>query len=382
MTESVVTRDALIRSIEYSNVAHSISRIDGDRELTYVNQAFLDATGYARDEAIGRNCRFLQGPGTDPDAVRAIRRSLAEFKPIEIELLNYKKDGSQFRNYLRMTTVFDSGGHPVAYVGVQSDVTRLHEDQRLEQERRHMEALGRMAGNVSHEIKNALQPVKLMADLLQDWRSLTDEERAKCVAILGQSVGIADGIVRDVLTYARKPGAAVETIAVEVLKPEAIRFVRQQIPESVEFEVDDAAPTGDWSVEVRRSHLLQVLLNLVNNAVDAMAGRGKLALLWRHENVGATKARQLSLNSGPHLVLGVRDTGPGIDAKHAAQIFSPFFSTKPPGEGTGLGLSISTQIVKASNGALDFVSEPDAGTTFSIYLPMKPIPAAVPGAKT
>lgn len=382
MIESVLTRDVLIQSIEHSNVAHSISRIDGDRELTYVNQAFLDATGYARDEAIGRNCRFLQGPGTDPDAVRAIRRSLAEFKPIEIELLNYKKDGSPFRNYLRMTTVFDSGGKPVAYVGVQSDVTRLHEDQRLEQERRHMETLGRMAANVSHEIKNALQPVKLMTELLGDWESLTKEQREKSIAILGQNVGIADGIVRDVLTYARKPGTEFEAIAVADLKPDVIGFVRHQMPDNVEFEIEDAAPAGDGFVHIRRNHLLQVLLNLVNNAVDAMAGRGKLALLWRNETVGATKARKLRLNSGPHLVLGVRDTGPGIDAKHAAQIFSPFFSTKPPGEGTGLGLSVSAQVVRAWNGALDFVSEPDTGTTFSIYLPIKPGSMEGPGAKT
>jgi signal transduction histidine kinase len=88
------------------------------------------------------------------------------------------------------------------------------------------------------------------------------------------------------------------------------------------------------------------------------------------------------LNSGPHLVLGVRDTGPGIDAKHAAQIFSPFFSTKPPGEGTGLGLSVSAQVVRAWNGALDFVSEPDTGTTFSIYLPIKPGSMEGRGAKT
>jgi len=383
MIDDVLTNDVLIQSIEHSNVAHSISRIDGDGELTYVNRAFTDATGYTRAEAIGRNCRFLQGPGTDPGAVQAIRTSLADFKPIEIQILNYKKDGSPFLNHLRMTPVFDPGGKPIAYVGVQTDVTRLHEDQRLEQERRNMEALGRMAGNVSHEIKNALQPVKLMADMLKDWKSLSEEQRAKCIGILCQNVEIADGIVRDVLTYARKPGADVETIAVEDLKPEVVRFVRHQIPENVAFEIDEAPiPARAWSVHVRRTHLFQVLMNLVNNAVYAMEGKGTLTLRWRHEAVGPAQARKLALKSGHHLVVGIRDTGCGIDPKYAGEVFGPFFSTKPPGEGTGLGLSVSAQIVKAWNGALDFVSAPQTGTTFSVYLPIDSLAGDGPDAKT
>jgi PAS domain S-box-containing protein len=85
-------KDILIQSIEHSNLAHTISSIDGDMELTYVNQAFLDTTGYTRDEVIGRNCRFLQGAGTDPETVKTIRKSVAEFKSIDIsELPTLKK---------------------------------------------------------------------------------------------------------------------------------------------------------------------------------------------------------------------------------------------------------------------------------------------------
>jgi PAS domain S-box-containing protein len=159
-----IENNILIHAIEHSNLAHTISRITGDMELIYVNQAFLDQTGYERDEVLKRNCRFLQGEGTNPDTVDLIRKAIANFKSIDIEILNYKKDGTPFWNRLRMSPVYDDENNPIAFIGVQSDVTHIHEQNRIEQERQKLEALGRLTGNISHEIKNALQPVKLMAE--------------------------------------------------------------------------------------------------------------------------------------------------------------------------------------------------------------------------
>ncbi len=381
MIDGRLTNDVLIQSIEYSTVSHSIARVDGDQELVYVNRAFLEATGYDREDVIGRNCRFLQGPGTDPAAVQAISRSLSAFEPIEMQILNYRKDGSPFLNHLRLTPVFDANRKPIAFVGVQSDVTRLHEDHRMEQERRHMEALGRMAGNVSHEIKNALQPIRIMTDVLKDWPTLTELQRVRSVEILDENVTLADGIVKNVLGYARKRGVDVEDLALADLKRDLVSFVRHQLTERVRFVLDDASPSeGFWFARARRNHILQVMTNLVSNAVHAMDGVGELALLWRHETVDATKARKLGLKAGPHLVIGVRDTGCGIDAKYAGEVFGPFFSTKPPGQGTGLGLSVCAQIVKTWHGALDFVSTPGAGTTFFVHLPITARPTGESGS--
>jgi PAS domain S-box-containing protein len=138
MEDFRLTNDVLVKSIEQSTIAHTISRIDGDMELVYVNQAFLDATGYAREEAIGRNCRFLQGPGTDPETVREIRKAVASHASIEVEILNYRKDGTSFLNRLRIAPVFDPDGVGIAYLGVQNDVTGFYQSQRLEQERQKM----------------------------------------------------------------------------------------------------------------------------------------------------------------------------------------------------------------------------------------------------
>jgi sigma-B regulation protein RsbU (phosphoserine phosphatase) len=101
-----------------------------DQPLIYANQGFERITGYSIADVMGRNCRFLQGPGTDPAAMAEIRAALAESRPCLVEILNYRKDGSAFWNRLSITPVRDGAGTVTHFIGVQSDVTarRLAED--------------------------------------------------------------------------------------------------------------------------------------------------------------------------------------------------------------------------------------------------------------
>src|SRR3954454_15482991 len=110
-----------------------ITLADATREgfpLTFVNAAFERLTGYDRDEVLDRNCRFLQGPGTDPTAVEELRAALREHRDCEVVLLNYRKDGSPFYNELRLAPVFDDEGRCVQIVGVQNDVSEVVRAQR------------------------------------------------------------------------------------------------------------------------------------------------------------------------------------------------------------------------------------------------------------
>jgi PAS domain S-box-containing protein len=103
-----------------------------DNPLVWVNPSFTRITGYEADEAVGRNCRFLQGPATDPAAVAEIRSALSEQRTVTTTLLNYRKDGTPFWNQLSVSPVFDGEGALVSFVGVQTDVT---ERVRVERER-------------------------------------------------------------------------------------------------------------------------------------------------------------------------------------------------------------------------------------------------------
>ncbi|MBN2905606.1 MAG: PAS domain-containing protein [Rhodobacteraceae bacterium] len=93
-----------------------------DNPMIYVSEEFERQTGYSLEEAVGRNCRFLQGPGTDPHAVEAIRHALRAQTPFTIDILNYRKDGTPFVNRLRIRPIFDDAGRLVYFAGAQNPV--------------------------------------------------------------------------------------------------------------------------------------------------------------------------------------------------------------------------------------------------------------------
>jgi PAS domain S-box-containing protein len=106
----------------------SVSLADARRPdcpLIYVNRGFEHLTGYAREACIGRNCRFLQGPDTDPTAVKRMKLAIAAGEPLILDLLNYRKDGSTFMNRISLKPVRSNSGEITHIVGIQSDITRM-----------------------------------------------------------------------------------------------------------------------------------------------------------------------------------------------------------------------------------------------------------------
>jgi PAS domain S-box-containing protein len=125
-----------------------------DNPIVLANQAFLDLSGYSADEVIGRNCRFMQGPRTDPRQVAKIREALAAERDATIELLNYRKDGSTFWNELLLSPVHDEDGHLLYFFSSQKDITKRRQAQDLEAEEY------RLLREVDHRAKNALALVQ------------------------------------------------------------------------------------------------------------------------------------------------------------------------------------------------------------------------------
>ncbi len=177
-----------------------------DMPLIFVNAAFEGVTGYTRAEALGRNCRFLQGPGSDPAALAAIRTALAERRGVVVELLNYRKDGTPFWNRLSITPVFDEAGEVTHFIGVQSDVTeRRLAQERLEaanrQMRRDLEAAARIQMSLLPAVPPRLpgarvawtfRPCKELAgDMLNVFAMDTDTVVFFVLDVSGHGVGAA-----------------------------------------------------------------------------------------------------------------------------------------------------------------------------------------------
>ena len=189
-----------------------------DDPLVWVNPSFSRITGYGYADAVGRNCRFLQGPATDPARIDELRKSLAEQQPITTTLLNYRQDGSAFWNQLSITPVFDGEGSLVSFVGVQTDVTERvrGEDERAaafsaeRAARREAEQARADAEQARADAERAQNRLALMAEATStlsatlDMAELFDRLASLCVPLLGDWV---------FLTMVDEHGAVRETAA-------------------------------------------------------------------------------------------------------------------------------------------------------------------------
>ncbi len=341
-----------------------------DNPIIYVNPAFERLTGYGGAEALGRNCRFLQGADTDPSAVAEIRQALKEECGLRIELLNYRKDGSSFWNDLTISPLRDAKGRVTHYVGIISDRTeRKRVEQHLQQVEK-LAALGTLLGGVAHELNNPLFIISGYTqlarekinqgrydDLKADLETIR-EAAQRASATVNRFLGIAPR------AEARRDRCRVDDPVKQALDLMSHDFVMRQV--TVRTRFDPALP----SILADYQDLCQAFLNLFTNASRAMAeahGRGTLSV-----------STTLVPNQGrPWVEVRVSDDGPGIALEHLPRIFDPFYTTKPLGKRTGLGLTISHRIVTEHGGTLTCESVVGQGATFIVRLPVLGGPSSV-----
>jgi two-component system NtrC family sensor kinase len=215
-------------------------------------------------------------------------------------------------------------------------------------------AVGELVAGVAHEVNNPLSSISAFAQLLlRD--DLTPAHRESIEVIRSETMR-ASQVVKDLLTFARRSEPQRDPLDLNGVVARTLRLRQYQFAEAsvrVQQELSQNLPAvlGD------ARQLQQVCLNLVTNAVHAMAEQGGGTLTLR------------SSESNGRVMLEVADTGPGITPGARAHIFEPFFTTKGEGEGTGLGLSVSYGIVKAHGGGIEVVDTGPHGTTFRVWLP-------------
>jgi two-component system nitrogen regulation sensor histidine kinase NtrY len=236
--------------------------------------------------------------------------------------------------------------------------------QRAELERTHrLEAWAEMARQVAHEIKNPLTPIQLNAEHLRRVHADRGEPLTpvlqECVATILQQVTLLRQIASEFSSFASSPTARPSRVDVPALLRDVVDPYRAGLSDRVAFEVD--VPPDLPPVYVDRTLVTRALTNIVENALHAMPGGGRLRVLAWAEN-GAVRVR-------------VADTGVGMDPEALARAFEPYFSTKATG--TGLGLPIAKRNVEASGGSISVQSERERGTAVEITLPTSgPEPAA------
>ena len=253
-------------------------------------------------------------------------------------------------------------------------------------ERDRLAALGSMAAGLAHEVKNPLGAIKGAAQLLEEVGASTPDDPAarEFVGIILEEVNRLDRVVGSFLDYARPHAGNPIPLDLNAAVRRTVQILSSQITDdAIELRLDLIEPLPRTRMDPEKFR--QVLMNLVQNAIQAMDGRGKVtvstsvrrSMRGRMAHDLASPGPRRSLTDETELVeVGVRDTGPGISPKVLRNLFVPFFTTKT--QGTGLGLAISQSIVQNAGGTIEVHSQPGAGTTFTIVLPTASESLSVP----
>jgi two-component system, cell cycle sensor histidine kinase and response regulator CckA len=336
-----------------------------DRNMRYLrcSRKWKEATGLS-DAPLEGKCHYDVFPAMPEEWKEAHRRGLSG-EVVKGENEWTRPDGVQVCLRWEVHPWGDPGMKPSGVMILFEDIT---EPRKLEAQLRNaqkMDAVGRLAGGIAHEFRNALCVILLQLDLAKGEVAPGTPAYAHLEAI-HKAARHAGTITENLLTFSRKRAFNPEPFVLDTFLNELGVIIRPLAGDHIRVEMDCRSSSA--KVLFDPMQLEQVIINLVCNAADAMTVGGTLTIatqVLRVESAGQTTSRDCA-------VVSVRDTGTGITAAHLPHIFEPFYTTKEVGKGTGLGLAISYGIVTQGGGSIEVQSTPGKGTQFDVLLPLYP----------
>lgn len=358
-------RRKMAAAVEYA--ADAIMVTDPEWVIRYVNPAFEKVMGYAKEEVLGRDPRFLVGTGESERVYLEIGEKVRRGIPWKGRLKNRRKDGALLDEDTAISPIRDPAGKIVNYVLAKRDITRQVLLERQAHAAQRMEAVGTLAGGIAHDFNNALTGIMGFADLLRLRLDGEPKLQADVDEIL-KCAQRASTLTGQLLAFARRQVIEPENLDANTVVRDLSRLMKKVSGEGI--EVRTHLTEGIPILLADRGQLEQVLLNLCLNSRDAMPEGGEFVVStgtvrWEEERI----EDQAAMPAGEYVLLTVADNGCGMDEATRKRVFEPYFTTKAPGKGTGLGLSMVYGIVKQNRGFVFLDSRPGEGTTLRIYFP-------------
>jgi len=352
----------LLRLFKSAPIA--VATLSRDGVITSSNMAFAKFMGAAKtlerlvlfdlvDEAIKERLR---------QAVEKASARKAAIPPVDISAADGKRTG---RLFLTSITQQKRTEDVALVFGIDTSEQRLLEEQIAQSQK--MQAIGQLAGGISHDFNNVLTAIIGFSDLLLANSRPSDPAFADIMNIKNNA-NRAAGLVRHLLAFSRKQTLRPQVLSLTDALEDLMVLLAQLLSEKVRAKVIHGRDL--WVVKVDPTQFQQVVINLAVNARDAMPSGGELTI--RTANISERESAQLGhteMVPADYVLCEVSDTGTGIPPEIMVKIFEPFFSTKDVGKGTGLGLSTVYGIVKQTGGFIYAESEVGSGTIFRIYLP-------------
>jgi PAS domain S-box-containing protein len=338
-----------------------------DRKIFLVNPAATRIFGYAPDELIGKNFRFVYATDEDFQRVASLRLNVgsAPRAADPIRVMYRRKNGETFPGETIATIIRDPHGKVLGLMGLVRDIAeQLKQEEALSKGQR-MDALGQLTGGIAHDFNNLLTIIMGSHELFE--ASSDMGEARELIRRANEAAEMGARLTGRLLTFSRQRKLEPATVNLNEQILNMMELLRRSIDETI--TVDTSLAADLWAVRVDPSEIENAILNLAINARDAMPHGGRLILETQCIALDDTQAHAYDLTPGDYVRLSVSDTGSGMPPEVVARAFEPFFTTKPAGRGTGLGLASIHGFVKQSGGHATIYSEPGRGTTVNLYLP-------------
>jgi PAS domain S-box-containing protein len=381
----------LAHSLESINECVSVT--DNQDTIIYVNQSFVNTYGFSKEELIGQNTNILRAPENTHPHARDIL-PLTKEGGWKGELINRKKDGTQFPISLSTSVIKDDEDNPVALIGVATDITETRRSRneliaardRAEENNRLKTAF---LNNMSHEIRTPMNHIMGFSSLMSEAEC---SEKDAFAAIIQNSSNQLLSLIENVILLSRlqseRPAVNNQVMGTKEFVSNLGEIFRSEcMLKNLELQYRIPDLYQDLTIQADAEKLRQIMVNLISNAVkytdSGSITIGFNVLEAKHSAIEARHAlsqlhttaskHALSLHE-PYLQFFVKDTGFGIQTAEQSQIFDSFYRTEKAMSlaigGTGLGLSIVKELVKSVNGTIHVESEPGNGSTFYFTIPL------------
>jgi two-component system, cell cycle sensor histidine kinase and response regulator CckA len=370
------TAARLVAIVESSEDAIISKALDG-RVLTW-NAGAQRMYGYSPAEIVGRSIYGLVPERYQQDEARILTQ-VARGEPVHhYETVRCRKDGTEIDISLALSPIRDATGTIIGASSIQRDITERKRAEEALRQAAKMEAIGILAGGLAHDFNNQLYAVSGFAHFIARDPGLSPAARQDLLELQKVADRMAS-LTRQLLAFARQQVLAPETLDLNGAIEDTMPMLQRLIGSNTKIQLE-LAPGPKW-VRVDRAQLVQVLLNLIINARDAMSDGGRILLrtVTLEVSPGHVLDRVgLPVDAGAYAALSVTDTGKGIPAEHMPHIFEPFYTTKEVGVGTGLGLATVEGVVAQSGGRIQVDSKVNRGTTITVLLPLTSEPVVQP----
>lgn len=350
-----------------------------NRVFVQVNKKFCSMVGYSEKELLGENSLLIY-----PSIAEYEKVGKNKYKQMEetgtgiVETTWKKKDGSVIDVLLSSTPVdgkVDSAGQIFTALDITEQKTAAKDKKYLEERlarSQKMEALGLLAGGVAHDLNNVLSGIVSYPDLLL-LEMNSDEPLYKSIRLIQDSGKKAEAIVQDLLTLARRGVTQTEILSVNSIIKDYLRSpeYHTMIHHYPDLKTSTQLEPNLLNIRGSAIQLKKTLMNLTNNAAEAIHCYGNIEISTRNQYVDKPIKGYDEIDEGDFVVLTVRDDGSGIDKEDLHHIFEPFYTKKVMGRsGTGLGMSVVWGTMQDHSGYINIDSEVGKGTTFDLFFPV------------